>query len=129
MTEQELIEAFTDNIKALSTGPITIATKEGPQEVDALLLGDWALNENSAGWAATHRASGYAGQSFPTPIEALISLGVCLGSGLVLPDTVTPDTFSAIPGIREIAARVKAALTILERWELDLDYNEPNVEA
>lgn len=127
-----MITIFTENIKALPTGLIRISTVDGPQEVDALLLGDWALNENSQGWTVTHIKTGYAGKSYPTPIEALISLGIYLGAGLRIPDEVTMETivdsFKAIPGIAAVAARVKDAITILDLWDLDIDYNEPELE-
>jgi len=116
----------------LPIGPVRIPTTEGMREVDALLVGDWALNENAKGWTATHRHTGYCGKSYSTPIEALLSLGVLIGAGLVIPDELTTETmisgFAAIPGISEIVARVKAGLAILDSWDLDIDYNEPEVD-
>ena len=119
----ELIDVFTDNIKALPVEPITIATPDGPQQLEALILGDYALNENSEGWTITHIKSGYGAKSFATPIEALILLGILLGSGM--PNDFTIEGFASIPGIRDIAARIKAAIVTLDSWDLDIDYNEP----
>lgn len=124
MDAAELIEVFTENIKTLPIGVITLSTPEGPVQSDALLLGDWALNENSTGWTVTHRTSGYAGASYSTPIEALISLGVFIGAGLAIPEPFAPGMFSELPDIRNIAARIRAALTVLDAWDLDIDYNE-----
>lgn len=128
MNAHELSAIFADNIFTLPMGTVRIATLNGPLEVDGLMLGDWALNENAQGWTVTHRKSGYAGKNFPTPIEALIFLGIMLGAGLLeLPDEITTDTFNAIPGIRSIAERLKAADKVLDSWDLDLDYNETEV--
>jgi hypothetical protein len=129
MNAKELTEALEWNIQDLPIGPITISTVDGPQKIDALLLGTWALHQNSQGWAATHRNTGYCMKTFPTPIEALISLGICLGAGFQLPDDMTMETvkggLTSIPGIRETADRIKAGISVLESWDLDLDYNEP----
>ena len=125
MHTSDFIEEFKWNIQDLPVEEITIATTDGPQEINALLLGDWALNTNAKGWTVTHRKTGYAAKSWPTPIEALIELGIILGAGLSVPDDVVTGGFAAIPNIREIGARVKTAHTILESWDLDLDYNEP----
>lgn len=129
MNAKELTEALEWNITDLPIGPITISTQEGPKEVEALLLGAWALHHNGQGWVATHQKTGYCMKAFPTPIEALISLGICLGAGFQLPDDMTMETvkdrIASVPGIREIADRIKAGISVLESWDLDLDYNEP----
>ena len=128
MNAQELIEEFRWNVEDLPIGSITLSTVDGPREVDALLLGDWALNQNSQGWTVTHRQTGYCMKAFPTPIEALISLGICLGAGFRLPDDMTMETikdgFSSVPDIREVADRIKSGISVLESWDLDI-YNEP----
>jgi hypothetical protein len=129
MNAKELSDYFIANIEALPIGPVTIATVDGPREVDALLLGNWALHENNQGWTVTHQRTGYAGKSYPTPIEALVLLGVYLGAGLRIPDDLTAETigdgFKAIPGIADVAGRVKEALVVLEGWDLDIDEIEP----
>lgn len=119
----ELIETFKDNIRTLPTGTIMIATADGARPSDALILGSYALNENAEGWTVSHRMSGYAFKNFATPIEALISLGILLGAGM--PSEFTIDGFHDIPGMRDIAARIEAAVAILDSWDLDIDYNEP----
>ncbi len=127
-TTKALIGACADNIQRLPIGPITIATTTGPRKIDALLLGDWALHDGPQGWTITHQGTGYAGKFYPTPVEALISLGIYLGAGLRFPDNMTMETIGAAlkdtPGIADIAERIKAALALVEIWELDLDYNE-----
>lgn len=123
MDAKELSDDFARNIAELLIQPITIATPDGPQEHDALILGDWALNTNSDGWTVTHRKSGYAGKSFLTPIEALISLGIYLGAGI--PNDFTIEGFKDIPDIKAIAARIKIATSLLDSWDLDIDWNEP----
>lgn len=132
MNAHELIEEFSWNVRDLPIGVITISTIDGPQEADALLLGEWALNQNSQGWTVTHQRTGYAGKAYPTPIEALIELGIILGAGLKIPDDLTRESFGdgfrTIPGIAGIAARIKAGLAILESWDLDIDYNEPELD-
>ncbi len=132
MDAEELSERFTWNIEDLPIGPVRISTVDGMLEVDALLLGDWALHQNSQGWTVTHQRTGYCGKSYPTPIEALISLGVYLGAGLRIPETLTAETikdgFVSIPDIRDIAARVKAGIGVLDAWDLDLNYNEPSYD-
>src|SRR5262245_19670561 len=68
MDAKELASAFEDNAKTLPIEPITISTPNGPLQIDGLILGDWALNENSEVWMVTHRKSGYAGKNYSTPI-------------------------------------------------------------
>lgn len=132
MNDRDLINAFTDNIRHLPIEPITIATTTGPHEVGALLLGDWALNRNKEGWAATHQRTGRTGKSYPTPIEALISLGIRLGAGLRIPTELTiaatEADFESLPDFEAIRARIKSATDVLASWGLDLDYNEKEVD-
>ena len=132
MNTKELIEAFAENIRSLPIELIRIATPDGPKEVGGLLLGEWALNENAKGWTTTHQRTGHCGESYATPIEALISLGILIGAGLTIPDELTAETVSAgiarIPDVAAVANRIKAGLAVLGNWDLDLDYNEPEVE-
>lgn len=130
MNTRVFIDAFVDNIEHLPIEPITIATTIGPRDVPALLLGDWALNKNSEGWATTHQRTGRTGKSYKTPIEALISLGIRLGAGLRIPNAMNIKTveaeYESIPGFDEIRARIRSATELLDSW--DLDYNEKEVD-
>lgn len=133
MIDKDLIDAFVENIRRLPIEPITIATMTGPREISALLLGKWAIHENPEGWTVTHQRTGWAaGPAYPTPIEALIALGIYLGAGLRIPSDMTTetirDTFRHIPGIADIGARIKSANALLDSWDLDLDYNEKEVD-
>lgn len=131
MNAKELSKELAWNVADLPISTITISTVDGAKETDALLLGAWALHKNSQGWVVTHQKTGYCMKAFPTPIEALVLLGICLGAGFQLPDDMTMETvkdrIASIPGIRETADRIKAGISMLESWDLDIDYNEPTL--
>ena len=110
------------SIETLPIASVIIATLDGPRETDAYIIGDWAINETAKGWTATHHRTGYCGRSFPTPIEALISLGIYIGAGLRIPNDMTMETikdeFRDIPGIADVGRRIKDAIMEMEGWNL-----------
>jgi hypothetical protein len=132
----DIASAFSDNVRCLIEEPLMIRTKDGPRQIDPVLyLGEWALHpgadDKGEGWTVTHAPSGLRMGIMGTPIEALIGLGVLLGSGFgEYVDKLGPDYDPAAPPpIHDAAAiqRYQSALLTLAGWDLDLDYNEPEI--
>lgn len=131
MVLTDFVRAFRDNMRCLPSQPVRRRYPHGEStDTEGLWLGEWALHECEGDkWACTHLKSGLASPACATPIEALITLGILLGSGYnfdVLDETYDPANPPAIE--KDIQQRITGARTRLDGWDLDIDYNEPECE-
>lgn len=123
---EEIEEALRGDIRRLLVGPVVRRFYDLRNERDGLLLGDYALHPfEDGGWVITHRSSGLCGKSVSTPIEAIIQIGIMLGSGANMSvfdehyDPKAPPRMS--PAVK---TRIREAMATLKSWDLDIDYEE-----